>query len=99
MEDGWEQLGLNTRQLKIGDGLVFSLISGRPNHVGMYVGNGMFIHHVWHQFSCEEALMEKWKSRLLMIVRHPEVEKSGMGMSPVFDLTSASPRRFREGLV
>lgn len=97
--DGWEQIGLNTRQLKIGDGLIFSLITGKPNHVGVYVGNGMFIHHIRHQFSTEDALMEKWKSRLLMIIRHPEVAKVGAGMVPVFNLASVLPRRILEKLV
>lgn len=73
--DGWEKIGINIRALKIGDGLVFSLITGRANHVGIYVGNGMFIHHVLNRFSTEDPLTDKWKSKLLMIIRHPEVAK------------------------
>lgn len=96
--DGWERLGTNTRQLKPGDGLVFSLIHGKANHVGVYVGNGMFIHHVWQRFSCEDALMEKWKSRLLAVVRHPEVSKTGMDMPARMDLSTFLPERFRARL-
>ncbi len=84
--DGWKNIGLNTRGLKVGDGLVFSLVSGKANHVGCYVGNGMFIHHVYGRFSNEEALMDKWTNRLLMIIRHPRVEESGKGMTPQVDI-------------
>ncbi len=73
--DGWENVGVNLRNLKIGDGLVFSLLSGKANHVGMYVGNGMFLHHVFGRISCEEALVQKWMSRCLMVVRHEHVSK------------------------
>jgi cell wall-associated NlpC family hydrolase len=97
--DGWEQLGKNTRSLKVGDGLVFSLINGKANHVGVYVGNGAFIHHIWNRFSCEDALLEKWKARLLMIVRHPEVAKLGVGMIPTTDLSSMLPEKYRAKLV
>lgn len=79
--DGWLKLGVNTRVLRPGDGLVFSLIHGKANHVGCYIGNGMFIHHVYGRYSNEEALMDKWTSRLLMIIRHPEVTQSGDGMT------------------
>lgn len=71
--DGWENIGRNFRNLKVGDGLIFSLIQSRANHVGVYVGNGMFIHHVFQRMSCEESLAMKWQSRCLMVVRHAAV--------------------------
>lgn len=97
--DGWENIGTNTRQLKPGDGLIFSLLSGKANHVGIYVGNGMFIHHVLNTYSREDALVEKWKSRLLAIIRHPEVVKAGQGMEAKVDLSTFLPERFRAKLV
>lgn len=72
--DGWQQTGLNTRHLKIGDGLVFAIASDRANHLGVYVGNGMFIHHYYKHFSTEEPLTDKWKNRLLTIVRHKNIQ-------------------------
>lgn len=97
--DGWEQIGTNTRNLKVGDGLVFSLINGKANHVGVYVGNGAFIHHVWRRFSNEEALLDKWKSRLLMILRHPEVATIGAGMTPKTSLETMLPEWYRAKLI
>lgn len=96
--DGWESLGVNTRLLKPGDGLIFSLISGKANHVGCYVGNGLFIHHIWNNFSREEALLGKWTSRLLMIVRHPMLEGLGEGMQPKTDITDILPEHIRAKL-
>lgn len=97
--DGWEQIGNNTRALKVGDGLIFSLINGKANHVGVYVGNGTFIHHVYKRYSNEEALLDKWKSRLLMIIRHPEVAKSGAGMTSTTSLETMLPEWYRARLV
>lgn len=97
--DNWKSLGTNTRALKVGDGLVFSLISGKANHVGCYVGNGMFIHHVYGRFSNEEALMDKWTSRLLMVIRHPEVEKAVDKAEPKTDLLNLLPEHIRARII
>lgn len=87
--DGWEHVGLSTKLLRPGDGLVFSLVGGKANHVGVYVGNGLFVHHVFGRYSSEDALLQKWTSRLLMIVRHPKVAEVGKGMgqkTPIMDI-------------
>lgn len=95
-QDNWQQIGTSTRLLLPGDGLVFSLITGRANHVGVYVGNGTFIHHVYQRFSNEEALMDKWKSRLLSVIRHPEVAAIGNDMVKKTEFASLLPARLRE---
>ncbi len=97
--DGWKNVGMNTKALKLGDGLVFSLINGRANHCGIYVGNGMFIHHVYGRFSAEEALMDKWTSRLLMIVRHPDISKSNHQNQPKTDALSILPEHIRAKII
>lgn len=73
--NGWKNIGLNIRRLKLGDGLIFACAGGKANHIGIYVGNGMFIHHFFRQFSREEPLLDKWTSRLTAIVRHPKVDE------------------------
>ncbi len=84
--DGWENVGTNFRNLKQGDGLIFSLIQGRANHVGVYVGNGMFIHHVFRRMSCEESFAQKWQSRCLMVVRHAKVTEFLKGQRKTIEL-------------
>lgn len=73
--DGWEDISVSLRNLVTGDVLVFSIITGRANHLGIYVGNGLFIHHGYGRFSSEESIGQKWMSRCLGIVRHPAVKK------------------------
>jgi cell wall-associated NlpC family hydrolase len=70
----WKSVGLNVRNLQIGDGLIFALYSKYANHLGVYVGNGMFIHHQYGRFSKEENLSGSWTSRLLLVVRHKELK-------------------------
>lgn len=74
--DKWKQISANPRLLKPGDLMVFSLITGRANHCGIYVGNGMFIHHIMNRLSAEGPLTSKWTSRMLDIVRHPGVTEA-----------------------
>lgn len=71
-EDSWIAQGLNVRHLQIGDALLFAIQSQYANHIGVYVGNGMFIHHLYGRFSSAEALTDSWSSRLLMVVRHKD---------------------------
>lgn len=71
--DQWQLIGVNPRNLRIGDGLILALRNGRANHVGVYVGNGHFIHHLHGRFSAEETLTPSWQHRLLNAVRHPGV--------------------------
>lgn len=60
-------------RLQIGDGLLFAIASKYVNHVGVYVGNNQFIHHVFEKPSSVDNLDERWKRRLTMRVRHPDI--------------------------
>lgn len=80
--DGWSAQPLNLKALEPGDGLIFSLgtRTGKPNHIGVYTGNGMFLHHVYGRFSSYDSVQPLWGSRLLSIYRHPAVKEIGRGM-------------------
>lgn len=73
-EDRWKSIGLNLRNLQIGDGLVFAIMSESANHLGVYAGNGIFLHHQYQRLSKEDPLTGSWASRLLMVVRHKDVK-------------------------
>ncbi len=88
--DGWEDVGVNLRNLKVGDGLIFTLLSGKANHVGVYVGNGHFIHHIQDRLSVEEPLVAKWMSRCLHVVRHKAVTAVLEQENSTFDLSKRS---------
>lgn len=94
----WEKVPVSLREVKVGDGLIFSIINGRANHVGVYVGNGNFIHHVLNQFSNEEAYTPKWLSRTLMIVRNPVVTSKTEAQAEQIDIFSLLPNHVRTSL-
>lgn len=97
--DGWQNMGTNIRNLKVGDGLVFSLVNGKANHVGCYVGNGQFIHHVYRRYSSEDALLDKWTSRLLAVVRHPDIAKLSDKREPKTNMMTLLPEHVRARII
>lgn len=72
--EGFQYVEASLNHLEIGDGIIMAI--GRTeiaNHVGVYVGNRMFLHHLHGQRSIAENFSERWKARVLNIVRHPGV--------------------------
>ena len=74
--DGMASLARDTMQsaswqhvdeAQFGDLLVFRML-GRPTHVGVYVGNGDFLHSIEGKDSCIEKL-SSWQSRLAGVLR------------------------------
>lgn len=60
--------------LEKGDGLLFSILGSKTvNHVGVYVGAGYFIHHLYQKLSKCEALDQRWYQRIALVVRNPEI--------------------------
>lgn len=73
-------------RLEVGDGLLLCVpVPGWPrgeaNHVGVYVGNGLFAHHLINKQSCEDSLSDAWKRRILSVVRHPMVTEKNKEMT------------------
>ncbi|WCD44162.1 hypothetical protein Lumi_023 [Xylophilus phage Lumi] len=74
LDEGFQMVDVPTPNLMRGDGLLFRVNgSTLTNHVGVYVGNGYFIHHLWNGLSNEEAMTTKWRGRVSSVVRHPDV--------------------------
>lgn len=77
-------------RLREGDVLIFRVASDQMNHLGVYVGNGLFIHHLHNGVSREDNLDQKWYRRILLVARHvdvkPQVAKKGLDafLSPYF---------------
>lgn len=90
----WKSVGLNTKNLQVGDGLIFALHSKYANHLGVYVGNGLFIHHQYGRLSKEENLSGAWTSRLLLVVRHKELKIN----PPKVDLITLLPNHVKRTL-
>lgn len=72
-------LGLSSRNLsrlflQDGDILVFRCASDVANHVGVYVGNDLFIHQMVDSKGREDPLDERWFRRLTNIYFMPDVQ-------------------------
>lgn len=65
---GFRQVKLS--EIKKGDGLLFSIGSRVANHVGIYYGDGLILHHPYEQLSRREPLNETLLKRLVMVVRY-----------------------------
>lgn len=93
-QEGFESVDVSLSRLEVGDGLIVAIAgSFIANHIAVYVGNNYILHHLWMQKSCEENLSDRWKSRILTVVRHPTVtEKNKQAPLPIFDLSKAHAR-------
>ena len=59
-------------ELQFGDALLFCISSTIPNHIGIYLDNDRFVHHLYRRTSEEDSL-QKWKRQLVKILRHKDV--------------------------
>lgn len=75
-DEGFELIETNLNRLQLGDVLLCQ-INGAPlvNHVAIYVGNQMILHHLYSSLSKDEPYSTRWKSRTMSVVRHPVVTK------------------------
>ena len=60
-------------KVRPGDGLLVSIRSDHPCHIGMYLGNNTVLHHRQGQFSRTTPFSGVFRSGLCAIVRHPKV--------------------------
>lgn len=61
-----------------GDGILFTISSGgdgdsrQPNHCGVYLGDGTFLHHFPNRASCVEEFTPRWRSWVTSYMRRTE---------------------------
>lgn len=73
-KEGFEFIDTHLSRLEVGDGLLMSLASAPyANHIGVYVGNNMILHHLFSGRSIAEDFNIKWRARVLNVIRHPLV--------------------------
>ena len=81
--------------LEKGDGLLFSILGSRTvNHVGVYIGSGYFIHHLYGKMSKCEALDQRWYQRIAL-VRHPDVISTNVSRIGKVNLLDLLPPHLR----
>lgn len=98
-QEGFRITDVALDRLQEGDGILMRLKNAPlTNHIGVYVGNGLFIHHLHDQLSCEHNFGPLWKRKASGIVRHPEIEEFNRTRTPdekrhILDLLPQHVRR------
>lgn len=73
------------KTLKVGDILLFCIGSQTYNHIGVYLGNGLFLHQMQDCIPREDNLSVNWFRRLRAVYYHMDVPQDSEVISN-FDL-------------
>lgn len=74
VREGFEIIPLwKPQDIRPGDSFCMSIGSGNANHIGIYLGDNKFIHHLVNRQSTVEEFREFWLSRINYLLRHPAV--------------------------
>ena len=65
----WNFTDINTKDIEIGDVVLFKIRSPKVNHLGVYTGNGLVAHHLYNRLPIEEQL-GKWLQQVDKVVRY-----------------------------
>lgn len=76
-EDYWEHLpSVDIKDMRAGDVLSMAVHFSSINHVGIYLGNNLFLHQLVDREPREDALTPAWLRRIQMVSRHRDVEQA-----------------------
>lgn len=89
--EGFEITEQNFRDLQFGDVLLIAIASPIMNHVGVYVGNQQFLHHLYNRPSSADNYSTAWQERTLSIARHPFVTEKNDSRAVNIDLFEMLP--------
>lgn len=72
--DGWEKISTWSRKdLRPGDVLAIAILESEPNHLGIYLGDNTFAHHMMNSLSSVVPLGSHWLHSTCYLLRHPDV--------------------------
>jgi cell wall-associated NlpC family hydrolase len=91
--EGFFIVNVPFNRLEIGDLLLMRLAnrSGHANHIGVFVGNGYMLHHMFGRKSVADSLTNRWTSRVIDVIRHPDVTEANQKNWEKADLASFLP--------
>jgi cell wall-associated NlpC family hydrolase len=95
--EGFQIVSVPFNRLDIGDLLLMRLAnrSGHANHIGVYVGNGYLLHHLFNQKSVADPLTDRWTGRVLDVIRHPEITQKNLEQMERVDMMTYLPPHLR----
>ena len=59
-------------ELKYGDVIIMQIRADEPNHAGVYIGDGWFLHHFYGRLSSRDIYGGYWKEKTTSVVRHKD---------------------------
>jgi len=62
-----------TGELKKGDMIIMQIRAPEPNHAGVYLGDGQFLHHLYNRLSSRDIYGGYWQEQTRLVVRHKEM--------------------------
>ncbi|WP_208612211.1 C40 family peptidase [Xenorhabdus beddingii] len=82
--DGWWNRGENlylkhyasadfvecSGELQVGDVIIMQVQASEPNHAGIYIGEGLMLHHMYGQLSNRVPYSGYWQERTMITLRH-----------------------------
>lgn len=57
-------------ELQVGDVLIMQVRAKVPNHAGVYLGDGVFLHHLYNRLSTRDVFGGYWQDSLRLAVRY-----------------------------
>ncbi|WPH68488.1 C40 family peptidase [Stenotrophomonas phage BUCTxx99] len=87
--DGWWERGENLylknledegfyevkeKDIRTGDMIVMQVRANEPNHAGVYLGDGLFLHHLYGRLSSRDVYGGFWREATRVIVRHKDAK-------------------------
>lgn len=55
--------------LQVGDVILMQIRSPEPNHGGIYIGDGIMLHHLYNRLSSREVYGGYWAEKTILVVR------------------------------
>lgn len=63
---------VDPKDIRKGDMVIMQIRAPEPNHAGVYIGDGLFLHHLYGRLSSRDVYGGYWKQVTRIVVRHKD---------------------------
>lgn len=98
-ENGFEHTDVKPIGISPGDLILMAIKSATINHCGIYVGEGLILHHLTNKFSIAEMYRGSYRRYTCSILRHPEVYNHYLVDAPKVSIIDYYPEQIRRRLL
>lgn len=75
--ENFERMGfykVDLADVRVGDALIMQIDSEVPNHIGVYLGDGRFLHHAMERLSSRDVFGGYWLKHHVFTLRHKDMK-------------------------